>query len=76
MKTGTCPKCGSKTVYSQPGGLGFADQASIYIYAGRTGKPSTTKAYLCTTCGYYEVYLTDKDFLAEAAGAWSRVTGR
>jgi hypothetical protein len=73
MKSGTCPKCGSTTVYSQPGGLGFANQASIYIYAGRTSGPSTTRAYVCATCGYYEVYLTDKDFLADAAKAWSKV---
>jgi hypothetical protein len=76
MKRGVCPKCGSPTVYSQPGGLGFANQANIYIYAGRRSKASPTRAYLCTTCGYYEVYLTDKDFLAEAAKAWPRVTGR
>jgi predicted nucleic-acid-binding Zn-ribbon protein len=74
MKSGVCPKCGSATVYSQPGGLGFGNQDKIYLYhVGPIGKPSTTKAYLCTTCGYHEVYLTDKDFLAEAAAAWARV---
>lgn len=76
MKRGVCPKCGSSTVYSQPGGLGFGNQAYIYIYAGGKSKASSTRAYLCTSCGYQEVYLTDKEFLAEAAKTWSRVTGR
>jgi hypothetical protein len=76
MKRGVCPKCGSATVYSQPGGLGFANQANIYINVGNRAKASTTRAYLCAACGYYEVYLTDKDFLGEAAKAWSRVPAR
>jgi hypothetical protein len=76
MKTGKCPKCGSATVHSRPGGLGFGNQDRIYIYAtGPIGKASTTIAYLCTSCGYQEVYLTDKDFLADAAKSWSRVRG-
>jgi predicted nucleic-acid-binding Zn-ribbon protein len=75
VKSGKCPKCESASVHSKPGGLGFANVSRISVYAGSIGKPSTTAAYLCTTCGYFEVYLTDKDFLAEAAKAWSRVTG-
>jgi predicted nucleic-acid-binding Zn-ribbon protein len=73
MKSGKCPKCGSVTVHSKPGGLGFANVGKISINAGSMGKPSTTRAYLCTSCGYFEVYLTDKEYLAEAAKSWPKV---
>ncbi len=73
MKNGKCPQCGATTVHSRPGGLGFGNTDKVYIYTGTMGKPSTTRAYICVTCGYYEVYLTDKDFLGEVARSWPKV---
>jgi predicted nucleic-acid-binding Zn-ribbon protein len=75
MKSGTCPKCGSATIYSRPQGIGFAQQSSVYVYdaGSKFAKPSSTKAYACATCGYFEVYMIDTSVLSAVAGAWSRV---
>jgi hypothetical protein len=73
MKNGKCPQCGSATVHTRANGLGFGNISSVYIYTGSTGKPSGTAAYVCVTCGYFEVYLTDRPGLAEIAQAWQKV---
>lgn len=75
MKSGRCPKCGSATVHARPNGIGFAQQTSVYLYdAGSSfAKMSSTNAYVCTTCGYFEVYLTVTSALGEVARAWPQV---
>ena len=72
MKNGRCPKCGSTTVHYRPGGLGFGNQNMIYVYADKN-LASSTVSYVCTACGYFEEYLTDKDALALVAAKWSKV---
>ncbi len=76
MKSGKCPKCGSATVHSKPGGLGFGNSSHVSIYAGPMQKPSSTLAFVCVTCGHFEVYLTDKTYLAEVAKAWPKVPAK
>jgi predicted nucleic-acid-binding Zn-ribbon protein len=73
MKNGRCPHCGSTDVHSSPGGLGFGNSSSLNIYFKGMGKPSTTTAYICVNCGYFEVYLTAKSYLAEVAQSWPKV---
>jgi hypothetical protein len=73
MKNGKCPKCGSATIYTKPGGLGFGNISQVFIYL-KSGYPASTKAYICTTCGYYEVYVTATSVLAEVAQSWQKVT--
>jgi predicted nucleic-acid-binding Zn-ribbon protein len=74
MKNGKCPKCGSATVHSKPGGLGFGNSSRVNIYVGSMGKPSPTTAYVCVTCGYFELYLTGTSYFAEVAQAWPKVS--
>jgi hypothetical protein len=76
MKNGKCSKCGSASVYSRPNGLGFGNMDKVFIYGGKWSKPSSTTAYVCATCGYFEVYLSDASGLAEMAKLWSKVPPR
>jgi hypothetical protein len=54
MKSGTCPKCKSTTVYKRdfPGGY-----RSALALAFDTGV--RLEDYVCGTCGYVESYLDD-----------------
>ena len=75
MRSGICPKCGSATIYSKPQGIGFAQQTSVYVYdaGSKYAKPSSTVAYACTTCGYYELYMLGTSVLGDIATTWPRV---
>lgn len=70
MKNGTCPKCNSSDVYFKPYAL---DKVTL------DGKGVAYTDYICTECGYFETYITDKDVLgkisirAEKIGDWKRV---
>ena len=78
MKSGTCPKCGSATIYSKPNGIGFAQQSSVYVYdAGSSmAKPSSTRAYVCASCGAFEVYMIATSVLGDIATTWRRVPSK
>jgi hypothetical protein len=73
MKNGTCPQCGSATVHASSGGLNFGNMGRIFVNAGKMHQPSTYTTYVCVTCGFFEVYLTEKSYLAEIAKTWSQV---
>ena len=73
MKSGTCPKCASESVYSG---------TSIPLKKGPFGSNSipislTSVAaldnYVCTDCGYVESYISDAERLTEIAKKWVRV---
>lgn len=59
-----CPKCGSDNVFMRQHGIGGS--ANLLVAIG-TFMTSTTDwmTYLCTDCGYFENYLTKKDWLAK-----------
>lgn len=73
MKTGTCPKCNSKKVFSG---------AEIPLKKGPFGSNSipiglTSIAaldnYVCGECGYVERYVSDRAKLAEISRKWNAV---
>ena len=73
MKTGICPKCNSKNVFSG---------AEIPLKKGPFGSNSipiglTSIAaldnYVCGACGYVERYISDPTKLAEIARKWDKV---
>ena len=70
MKNGKCPKCNSANVY-------FKDQELAEVRMN--AKQVQYTAYICTDCGYFETYITDKDALgkipvrAEKLGDWKMV---
>jgi len=77
MKNGTCIKCNAKTVYKLRDGVGSVECQSIMV--GRWGKSTTNfDCYICTSCGYFENYVTRRenlDAIAQGKGNWAKVTG-
>ena len=74
MKNGTCPKCGSATVYSKTEGLKYAvAKGVVFVHTSFMTMPSSAVSYICTTCGYFENYIADKNKLAEVAENWQKV---
>ena len=69
MKNGTCPKCNSTSVYFKPYAL---DKITL------DGKGVEYTDYVCTECGFFETYITDRDALgkipvrAEKLGDWKK----
>lgn len=69
MKNGKCPKCNSSNVYFKPYAL---DKVTL------DGRNVEYVDYVCTDCGYFETYITDKNMLskipklAEKVGDWKR----
>ncbi len=69
MRSGTCPKCNSSSVYCKEYAL---DAVTL------DGKRVASIDYVCTDCGYCETYITDKDALgkiplrAEKIGDWKK----
>ena len=74
MRTGKCPKCGSGTVYSKDDGMKFSVmQGVVLIKTGPITAPSSTTSYICSTCGYFENYITDKSKLSEVSKNWKKI---
>jgi hypothetical protein len=73
MKNGKCPHCGSTTIHTMPGGLNFGNLDRIFVNYGKAHQPSTYTVYVCVTCGFYEVFLTEPGYLAEVAKTWPKV---
>ena len=72
-----CPKCSSGDIFKKHGeGIGWRNE----IYVGLGFGMQATKdwqTYLCTNCGYFENYLTNKDWLTKIKSnpqstGWSR----
>ena len=72
MKNGKCPKCGSATVHSLANGLQPGGRRE-YIGFNGVYQGVDVQSYLCTTCGYFENYVTEAKRLAEAAQHWPSV---
>ncbi|MBC8489508.1 MAG: hypothetical protein H8D45_26115 [Bacteroidetes bacterium] len=74
MRNGKCPKCGSATVYSKTEGLKYAvARGVVFVHTGIMTIPSPAIAYICTSCGYFENYIADKNKLSEVAAKWQKV---
>ena len=74
MKDGTCPKCNSTTVYTKRKGMSYGDGGvHVYISSQMVSRAVQVDHYLCTTCGYFEAYVEDKDKLAAVAKDWKKV---
>ena len=69
MKNGICPKCNSTNVYFKPYAL---DKVTL------DARGVEYVNYVCTDCGYFETYITDKEALrkialrAEKLGDWKK----
>ena len=56
MKNGKCPKCDSSNVY-------FKEYALDVV--NLDGRQTPYVNYVCTDCGYFETYITDKNALSK-----------
>ena len=74
MKNGICPKCGSATIYSKADGLKYsAMRGVVFVETGGITMASSAIAYVCTTCGYFENYITDQSKLSGVLKNWQKV---
>jgi RNase P subunit RPR2 len=71
MKNGTCSKCNSTHIYFKPYAL-----TEVRV----DGKQVEYTTYICTDCGFFETYITDKEALskipvrAEKLGDWKKAS--
>jgi predicted nucleic-acid-binding Zn-ribbon protein len=67
MKSVTCAKCGSDEVRRVPQ---TAVEVSIAITWSKT---ASVDYYVCTACGFIELYVRDKAYLPNIAEKYSKV---
>jgi hypothetical protein len=73
LKTGTCPKCNSKKVFSGAGiPLKKGPFGSNSIPIGLTSIAALDN-YVCGECGYVERYVSDQGKLDEISRKWGAV---
>jgi len=73
MKSGQCPKCNNPTVYKKTEGIAFGDGRNIKVYTSAVTMPVPTEDYVCTTCGYFERYVMDKEKLQAVTETWEKI---
>lgn len=72
MRNGICPKCGTASVFIKKRGTGFG--AGVHVDTGGMMKvTSEFTSYVCTTCGYFENYITDEGKLRQVMEKWDQV---
>lgn len=74
MKQGKCPICGSTEVYTQlQPSPSFG--GTVVIELGFANAASSLDNYLCTGCGFFEVYVSDAKKLeaVRTSKKWKKV---
>lgn len=74
MKSGQCPKCGSKEVYAATdmplkGGPFGSNSIPVSL-----ASMAPLDNYVCVDCGLVESYVADEEKRAEIQRKWTRVT--
>jgi predicted nucleic-acid-binding Zn-ribbon protein len=64
MKMTECPKCKSTNVFMKQNGIGWTGGLLVGLGFGMIG-PGDWVTYLCTSCGYFENYVTQHDWLTK-----------
>jgi len=57
-KSGKCPKCDSLEVYTDEGNIMRTENSARAISTWSRFKVAT---YICTSCGFFEEYMSQKD---------------
>ncbi len=78
MKSGHCPKCNSTEIYRGTSGTLVAGEGWIHLQNLKTGANIMFDAYVCTNCGYVEMYVADSSKaklpgLSEDKKFWQKV---
>ena len=72
MLDSRCPRCNSRAVYKMLNGI-ISGEKNVYVRGLGFSSPKTDRmTYLCTSCGYYENYLTDKSILQKVTQKWEK----
>jgi hypothetical protein len=89
MLGGVCPRCGSAAVHRRHQGLRFVDrggdQGGPWVFTGGAqqvgpvlvlgrGTSPDGWAYVCTSCGHWEHYISDRELLDTVAREWEAVS--
>ncbi len=78
MRNGTCDKCGG-AVRQLTAGIEYGTDQGPFLYIkGGAQRPSSYETFACTSCGYFENYVTDVEKLRamEAGeGGWASPSG-
>jgi predicted nucleic-acid-binding Zn-ribbon protein len=62
LKSGICPKCGGKDVYSDKDKARHNERGFMMVSPATGYKIDT---YVCLNCGYFEEYFNDEEFKDE-----------
>lgn len=76
MKNGQCPKCSSMSVYKKHNGIVRVvtnPPSGVYIEGlSKIIFPTDIDVHICTDCGYFEEYVTDKTKLILITEKWEK----
>lgn len=67
MKDGACPKCGSNEIHV------VSNTATEVAIAIKWSSTAYLTYYVCTECGYVELYVKDKHLLPRIAEKYPKV---
>ncbi len=73
MLNGQCPRCRSRSVYRSRNGVISGDKHIFVRGLGFSSPRSDRMTYVCTACGYYENYISDKAVCRKIASKWEKV---
>jgi len=73
MRRGVCVKCGATTVYAKDKGISYGSGSGLYVHTSMISQSTDCQSYVCTTCGYYELYITDPKKLEAVAKKWQYI---
>ena len=76
LPEGTCPKCGSTEIFVDDRGLVDASGGItvLNLHDMWHGSKAAINTYLCSACGYLELFLADTDRLPDIVRTWRRIT--
>ena len=72
MRNGKCARCGSKEIYHKVNGIVSGDK-KIYVRISILSPATDKETYICSSCGYYENYILDKNILNKLKENWIKV---
>jgi predicted nucleic-acid-binding Zn-ribbon protein len=74
MRSGVCPKCREESVYEKENGFMLGTSSfGLRVRIGFWMPAATQMSYLCTKCGYLELYVRDRQKLKTVEEKWVKV---
>jgi len=74
-----CPKCDSQEIYISQDGGGVGSGLSLFVLSDHAMRPTHDwVTHLCSTCGYFENFVLNKEFIevivnAPEKNGWKKV---